>query len=181
MCVHGTEMGRAALDLTVFRAWQLHDEFGLNVVMPVLPMHGPRARGLPKGAVFPGEDILDDVHATAQAVWDIRRLLTWIRSQEPQSPIGLNSLSLGATSQDWLPVSKRVSAVRSSVCRWPMWSRWWSATPGSLATIPDVAHSNWPHPSDEWSHRYRLPRWCPCRAVSSTPAWLIGWCIHANR
>lgn len=95
VCVHGTEMGRAALDLTAFRAWQLHEEFGLNVVMPVLPMHGPRARGLPKGAVFPGEDILDDVHATAQAVWDIRRLLTWIRLQEPQSPIGLNSLSLG--------------------------------------------------------------------------------------
>ncbi|WP_232064639.1 alpha/beta hydrolase family protein [Mycobacterium cookii] len=95
VCVHGTEMGRAAFDLTAFRAWQLHDEFGLNVVMPVLPMHGPRARGLPKGAVFPGEDILDDVHATAQAVWDIRRLLGWIRSQEPQSQIGLNSLSLG--------------------------------------------------------------------------------------
>ncbi len=95
VCVHGTEMGRAALDLTAFRAWQLHEEFGLNVVLPVLPMHGPRARGLPKGAVFPGEDILDDVHATAQAVWDIRRLLTWIRLQEPQSAIGLNSLSLG--------------------------------------------------------------------------------------
>lgn len=95
VCVHGTEMGRAALDLTAFRAWQLHEEFGLNVVLPVLPMHGPRARGLPKGAVFPGEDILDDVHATAQAVWDIRRLLSWIRLQEPQSAIGLNSLSLG--------------------------------------------------------------------------------------
>ena len=95
VCVHGTEMGRPAIDLTAFRAWQLHDEFGLNVVMPVLPMHGPRARGLPRGAVFPGEDILDDVHATAQAVWDIRRLLAWIRSQEPQSQIGLNSLSLG--------------------------------------------------------------------------------------
>jgi hypothetical protein len=95
VCVHGTEMGRAALDLTAFRAWQLHEEFGLNVVLPVLPMHGPRGRGQPKGAVFPGEDILDDVHATAQAVWDIRRLLTWIRLQEPQSPIGLNSLSLG--------------------------------------------------------------------------------------
>ncbi len=95
VCVHGTEMGRPALDLTAFRAWQLHEEFGLNVVMPVLPMHGPRARGLPKGAVFPGEDILDDVHATAQAVWDIRRLLSWIRLQEPNSPIGLNSLSLG--------------------------------------------------------------------------------------
>lgn len=95
VCVHGTEMGRAALDLTLFRAWRLHDDLGLNVVLPVLPMHGPRARGLPKGAVFPGEDVLDDVHATAQAVWDIRRLLSWIRLQEPESPIGLNSLSLG--------------------------------------------------------------------------------------
>jgi hypothetical protein len=95
VCVHGTEMGRAALDLALFRAWKLHDELGLNVVMPVLPMHGPRARGLPKGAVFPGEDVLDDVHATAQAVWDVRRLLSWIRTQEPDSPIGLNSLSLG--------------------------------------------------------------------------------------
>ncbi|MHA7651099.1 alpha/beta hydrolase family protein [Mycobacterium sp. ML4] len=95
VCVHGTEMGRAGLDLALFRSWKLHDELGLNVVMPVLPMHGPRARGLPKGAVFPGEDVLDDVHATAQAVWDIRRLLSWIRSQEPESRIGLNSLSLG--------------------------------------------------------------------------------------
>ena len=44
---------------------------------------------------FPGEDVLDDVHAAAQAVWDIRRLLSWIRAQEPDSPIGLNSMSLG--------------------------------------------------------------------------------------
>lgn len=95
VCVHGAEMGRAGLDLAIFRAWKLHDELGLNVVMPVLPMHGPRARGLPRGAVFPGEDVLDDVHATAQAVWDIRRLLSWIRLQEPESLIGLNSLSLG--------------------------------------------------------------------------------------
>jgi hypothetical protein len=95
VCVHGSEMGRAALDLALFRAWKLHDQLGLNVVMPVLPMHGPRARGLPKGAVFPGEDVLDNVHVTAQAVWDIRRLLSWIRMQEPDSAIGLNSLSLG--------------------------------------------------------------------------------------
>ncbi|WP_407666330.1 alpha/beta hydrolase family protein [Mycobacterium pinniadriaticum] len=95
VCVHGTEMGRANLDLTLFRAWHLHEDFGLNVVLPVLPMHGPRAKGLPKGAVFPGEDVMDDVHATAQAVWDIRRVLAWIRSQQPGARIGLNSISLG--------------------------------------------------------------------------------------
>ncbi len=95
VCIHGTEMGRAAIDLAVFRAWHLHQELGLNVVLPVLPMHGPRAKGLPKGAVFPGEDVLDDIHATAHAVWDIRSLLSWIRQQQPEAPIGLYGLSLG--------------------------------------------------------------------------------------
>jgi hypothetical protein len=95
VCVHGTAMGRAAIDLRLFRAWHLHENLGLNVALPVLPMHGPRRRGLPKGAAFPGEDLLDDVHGTAQAVWDIRRLLSWIRTQEPDSRVGLNSMSLG--------------------------------------------------------------------------------------
>ncbi|MGO9353711.1 MAG: alpha/beta hydrolase family protein [Mycobacterium sp.] len=95
VCVHGAEMGRAALDPTLFRAWHLHSDLGLNVVLPVLPMHGPRARGLPKGAAFPSEDVLNDVHGAAQAVWDIRRLLSWIRSQQPDSMIGLNGISLG--------------------------------------------------------------------------------------
>lgn len=88
-------MGRAAVDLTLFRAHWLHRDLGLNVVLPVQPMHGPRARGLPKRAVFPGEDVLDDVHAAAQSVWDVRRLLSWIRREEPESKIGLNSISLG--------------------------------------------------------------------------------------
>jgi hypothetical protein len=96
VCVHGTEMGRGRIDLRLFRAWYLHERLGLNVILPVLPMHGPRARGLPKGAAFPGEDVLDDVHATAQAVWDVRRLLSWIRSQQPDAPIGLNGMSLGS-------------------------------------------------------------------------------------
>jgi pimeloyl-ACP methyl ester carboxylesterase len=95
VCVHGTEMGRAGLDMTLFRAWHLHENLGLNVILPVLPMHGPRAKGLPKGAVFPGEDVMDDVHGTAQAVWDVRRVIGWIRSQQPDARIGLNSISLG--------------------------------------------------------------------------------------
>ena len=95
VCIHGTEMGRAELDLTLFRAWHLHEDFGLNVMLPVLPMHGPRAKGLPKGAVFPGENVMDDVHGTAQAVWDVRRILAWIRAQQPDARIGLNSISLG--------------------------------------------------------------------------------------
>jgi hypothetical protein len=95
VCVHGTEMGRPALDLAVFRAWHLHNDLGLNVAMPVLPLHGSRKRLLQKGAVFPGQDVMDNVHATAQAVWDIRRLLSWVRARQPDSPIGLYGISLG--------------------------------------------------------------------------------------
>ena len=95
VCVHGTEMGRAGLDLTLFRAWHLHEDLGLNVILPVLPMHGPRAKGLPKGAVFPGENVMDDIHGTAQSVWDVRRVIAWIRAQQPGARIGLNSISLG--------------------------------------------------------------------------------------
>ncbi len=95
VCIHGSAMGRAPIDLRLFRAWHLHEDLGLNVVLPVLPLHGPRRRGLPEGVSWPGEDVLDNVHATGQAVWDIRRLLSWIRLQEPGSPIGLNSMSLG--------------------------------------------------------------------------------------
>lgn len=95
ICVHGAEMGRAAFDLAVFRAWHLYEDLGLNVALPVLPMHGPRGRRLPKGAVFPGEDVMDNVHATAQAVWDIRRLLSWIKRQQPESPVGMYGISLG--------------------------------------------------------------------------------------
>lgn len=92
VCVHGALMGRGSVDLRLFRARHLHEDLGLNVVLPVLPLHGPRKH---KGAAFPGTDMLDNVHATAQAVWDIRRLISWIRTQEPGSPIGLNSMSLG--------------------------------------------------------------------------------------
>lgn len=95
VCVHGALMGRGWLDLALFRAWHLFDDLGLNVVLPVLPLHGPRARDLPAGVAFPGEDVLDDIQAVAQAVWDIRRVVSWIRLQQPDARIGLNSISLG--------------------------------------------------------------------------------------
>ena len=38
-----------AFDMTLFRARHLHQDFGLNVVLPVHPMHGPRARGSAEG------------------------------------------------------------------------------------------------------------------------------------
>lgn len=92
VCVHGALMGRGSVDLRLFRARHLHQVLGLNVLLPVLPLHGPRKN---KGTAFPGQDLLDDVHAAAQAVWDIRRLISWIRTIEPASRVGLNGMSLG--------------------------------------------------------------------------------------
>ena len=95
VCVHGALMGRPMIDLRLFQAERLHKDFGLNVILPVLPLHGPRRHNLPNSTRFPGEDALDNVHSTAHAVWDIRRLLSWIRSQDPESPIGFSGISLG--------------------------------------------------------------------------------------
>lgn len=95
VCSHATAMGRPGLDMGMFRARWLHEELGLNVVLPVQPLHGPRKHGLPKGAAFPGEDALDNIHGAAHAVWDVRRVLSWIRHEQPGQPIGMTGISLG--------------------------------------------------------------------------------------
>lgn len=94
ICIHGYEMGFAGLDLRAFRAESLHGVYGLNLALPVLPLHGPRRIGRQSGAGFLSGDFLDTVHAEAQAMWDIRRLLAWIRAQGG-GPIGAYGLSLG--------------------------------------------------------------------------------------
>ena len=94
VCVHGTSMGKPNLDLNLFRARWLHEDMGLNVVFPVLPLHGVRGDGLPQHAAFPGEDVMDNVHGIAQSVWDVRRLVRWAAAQSDQ-PVGITGISLG--------------------------------------------------------------------------------------
>jgi hypothetical protein len=94
VCVHGAAMGQAAADLRVFRAAWLHSVLGLNVALPIQPRHGPRRAGLPVGVGFPNQDLLDNVHAVTQSVWDIRRLIGWIRLQGNDN-IAVQGLSLG--------------------------------------------------------------------------------------
>jgi dienelactone hydrolase len=94
VCIHGYRMGHAAMDLPAFRAAHLRDRFGLNVLLPVLPLHGPRRIGRLSGDGFFGADVLDMVHAEAQAMWDLRRWLGWIRAQGG-ARIGVHGLSLG--------------------------------------------------------------------------------------
>lgn len=95
VCVHGAAMGRPATDLSLFRAKWLHERLGLNVLFPVLPLHGPRRRNLIGGDMYPGLDVMDNIHGTAQSVWDVRRLVSWIRSQDADAAIGFTGISLG--------------------------------------------------------------------------------------
>jgi len=92
VCTNGYRMGHAEIDVRVFE--RFFARLGLNVLIPVLPLHGPRRRSAHSGTGFLGLDVIDTLHAEAQAVWDIRRLLGWIRAQEP-SAIGALGLSLG--------------------------------------------------------------------------------------
>jgi dienelactone hydrolase len=66
----------------------------LNLVLPVLPLHGARKIGRRSGDGFFSGDILDCAHAEAQAIWDIRRILGWVRAQS-ESKVGVFGLSLG--------------------------------------------------------------------------------------
>ena len=94
VCIHGYRMGHPWIDLTAFRAERLHTRLGLNVLLPVLPLHGPRRIGRLSGDGFFGADVLDMVHAEAQAMWDLRRWLGWLRAQGA-TRIGVYGLSLG--------------------------------------------------------------------------------------
>ena len=89
--VHGAEMGRPFVDFMLFRARWMHEKLGLNVALPVMPLHGPRAGG----GHFPSEVVAHNVHGILQAVADVRRTLAWIRNEQPGQPIGLHGISLG--------------------------------------------------------------------------------------
>ena len=94
LCTHGYQMGSPLVDLAAFEAERLHHKFGMNLVFPVLPLHGARKAGRRSGDGFLSGDAIDTVHAEAQAMWDLRRLLSWARAQGAEK-IGAFGLSLG--------------------------------------------------------------------------------------
>ncbi len=95
VCTPGFRMGNPTIDFAGFSARWLHRTLGLNIAIPVLPFHGPRKVGRRGGDGFLTGDVLDTVHAQAQAVWDVRRLVRWLRGSGAPS-IGLYGVSLGA-------------------------------------------------------------------------------------
>jgi pimeloyl-ACP methyl ester carboxylesterase len=94
VCLHGYRTGSPLTGFFQFSPRWLHETLGVNLVLPVLPLHGPRASGWRSGeGMFSGE-IMDLVHLKAQAVWDLRRLIAWLRARDGV-PVGLYGLSLG--------------------------------------------------------------------------------------
>jgi dienelactone hydrolase len=99
IATNGYRMGHARLDVGLFE--RFHKEsgkgsagLGLNVLIPVLPLHGPRRLGWQSGSGFLGIDVIDTLHAESQSIWDMRRLLSWIRTQDSEA-VGAFGLSLG--------------------------------------------------------------------------------------
>jgi hypothetical protein len=94
VCVHGFTMGFPRMDFQGLQTIRLHNELGLNIALPVLPLHGPRKVTRLSGEPFLSFEMMNSIHGFAQAVWDIRRLISWIRGQGATS-IGLYGVSLG--------------------------------------------------------------------------------------
>ena len=88
---HGALMGRGSVDLRLFRARHPRGsglERGAAGVAPARPAKG-------QGRGVPGQDLLDDVHAAAQAAWTSAGLIPQSAPRKPDARIGLNSMSLG--------------------------------------------------------------------------------------
>ena len=94
VCVHGLGMGHPALDMRLLDARHYFEDLGLNVLMPLLPFHGPRRMGKISGHGYVIGDALNTLHAQTQAMWDIRRFLNWIRADGAEA-LGVLGMSLG--------------------------------------------------------------------------------------
>jgi hypothetical protein len=91
--LHGLHMGKP-MDLVGMRALHWFGARGFNVILPVAPLHGPRADGTRNGTNVISLDYLDNVHALSQALWDIRRCLQWVREQGAPT-VTIHGISMG--------------------------------------------------------------------------------------
>lgn len=95
VAVHGFGMGQPGVNLTGLMARWVHEELGLNVLMPVLPLHGPRSITRMSGGGLLQPEFASVLHMFSQAVWDVRRMIDWIRERS-DAAVGLYGVSLGA-------------------------------------------------------------------------------------
>jgi pimeloyl-ACP methyl ester carboxylesterase len=101
-------MGDPLSNFAAFNAYRLHHELGFNVLMPVLPLHGPRAGGRSSGTEIMTADFVNMVHFFAQGLWDCRRLIDWLRRSGAKQ-VGLWGISMGGY------ISALISAFESDL------------------------------------------------------------------
>lgn len=111
VCLHGIRMGSPRADLGFFRPDYLHRELGLNLLFPVLPIHGPRRVGPVSGDRILSGDVMDSLHAASQAVWDARRLILWLRRHEGAPAVGVTGHSLGGYAAALLSCLEQIDCV----------------------------------------------------------------------
>ena len=96
VCIHGLRNGSPHKGGDIFQPEFFHEELGLNLLLPYLPLHGPRRKGLVSGSPLLSGSMMELLHAGAQGSWDIRRLLSWLRLPEQDAPaVGVLGHSLG--------------------------------------------------------------------------------------
>ncbi|HEU0198660.1 MAG TPA: hypothetical protein VFQ88_15785 [Nevskiaceae bacterium] len=93
--IHGYRMGADWLDTSMIPPRLFAEHLGYNLVLPVLPLHGVRKAGWRSGDYYLDGEMTDFLFAQAQALWDLRRTVAWIRSQEADAHIGVLGYSLG--------------------------------------------------------------------------------------
>lgn len=115
ICAHGLGMGIPRLDFPAFHVARLYYTYGYNVVLPVFPMHGQRRdAGVPPGALL-SYDLLRSSHGIRQAVRDTRRIVRWIRREDPTSRLALFGISLGAHIVALTSTLEEVDAVIAGI------------------------------------------------------------------
>ena len=94
ICLHGHRQGRVALDAISWDVRRLQAAFGLDVALLALPLHGPRAAGWRSGEGFLDGHPSETSAALAQTIWDLRRLVGWLRAQGAPT-LGIAGFGLG--------------------------------------------------------------------------------------
>ncbi|NNC22830.1 hypothetical protein HKX42_03105 [Salinisphaera sp. USBA-960] len=97
VCIHGYRMG-SSLDMHAFQAERLHREFGVNICMPLLPLHGTRRATRLTGGYFLDGSMINVWHAVSQTLADLRQIVAWLRATQSPTGIGAFGLSLGGYS-----------------------------------------------------------------------------------
>jgi len=95
VCVHGFAMGSPTVNFASFQVERLHKSLGLNLAFPVLPLHGARGVARLSGGEVLSPDYMRMVHLFAQAAWDVRRTIAWLRARGA-TQVGIYGISLGA-------------------------------------------------------------------------------------